>query len=303
MKNKKFIAVMIMLVLCISVLFIGCKDDTDNHQQDTTNQTQSQPSSTEQTESQSEITEQSESQQNSTEQTEPQPDIKEQSSSEQSSEAEPQKDEIKVENAYIKRGKFNLEGSNASYSYDYRLPRIVDDSEDANKINKEIQDNLIPLAKNQVKLIDEGEYPEFLKVTWRAEKGSNTISLIIKGDNGMSYVDYLVYCYDTQTQTWLTSEKLLKQFNLTKQAYLDSVVKAAQEQFLKTYPTPKPGDEGYDKAMADEQKSAYESIAEYITFESVQPFIDKNDELKVYAPVAEYNTGDTYGVQLLSPSF
>lgn len=261
MTKFKIIAVTLSFVLAFSALFIGCKDG--NIIDDPTPNNPSQQSA---------------------------------SSSEPPTKGEPKK-EIQVVDAFSESGKFTPSGADTEYSYEYRIPRIEDDSEDARKINKEIEDNFLPLAKKQIEQVKQDGYWDFLTINWRTEKSDDSISIIIKGDNGMSYVDYVTYCYNTETETRLTPEKLLEKFNLTKEEYLDGFVKSAQESFLKNTTKPTSDEDGLA-----EYNQVYESIPDYITFESVQPFIGEDGKLKAYVPVAQFNSGETTVMQLLTPA-
>lgn len=197
--------------------------------------------------------------------------------------------EIQVVDTFSKSGKYTPLDFGSELEYSFSIPRLVDESEDAKKINADIEKIYLTLAKKQLELIEKNEWADCLKIEWSIERSRQTLNIIIRADNGLSFTEYSVYNYDTKSQKELTKEALLEAFKLSKEEYIASVVTAAEKFFIEQnseIPQNERIEYGYFRA--------FESISDYITLDSTMPYISDDEGLKVIAPVASFAGNDWY---------
>lgn len=254
MPKSKLITVALSFVLILSVLLAGCKGGK-NHDDETTNASEQVIQATQK-------------------QTEPQT----------ASTAK----EIQVVDLFSQSGKCYPNGI-GSFEYSYSIPHLEDDSADAERINDSIEEAYLTLANEQLKLVENNELPNCLRIEWSIERSERTLSIIICAANGFSFMEYDVYCYDTQSQKWLTKEDFLEMFSFSQEEYISRVVAAAEEFFVEQnneIPENERNEYGYYEV--------FDRIPQYITFNDTMPYLGSDGGLKVVAPVPSLVGGDEW---------
>lgn len=252
MSKARLFTAMLSIVLVFSILFAGCKGSE--------NQNGEAESSSEQTEL---------------------------STSEQETQAE--KSEAQVVDSFSKSGKYTPVDFGSELEYSFSIPRLEDDSDDARKINADIEKIFLSLAKKQLQLIENNEWADCLRIEWSAERSKQTVNIILRADNGLSFTEYSVYSYDTKTQKQLTNIDMLEFFGISEEEYITCVVKAAEKFFIEqNSEIPK------NERAAYGYYNAFESIPSFITLDSTMPYIGADEGLKVIAPVASFAGNDWY---------
>lgn len=262
MSKAKLITAMFFFVLIISILLTGCKgSENQNGETDSTSE---------------------QAIQNTQEQTDAQPVTA--------------KNDVHVVEMFKKSGSYTPNEFDMPWEYRYSIPRLEDDSTDAKRINDNIKEIYLALAEEQLQLIEKNEWANSLRVDYSMERSERTISIILRADNGLSFTEYGVYCYDIQSQKWLDNADLLNMFNFSEKEYIDRVVMAAEKCFVEQnseIPENEREDYGYYEA--------YDYIPQLITLDSTMPYIAADDGLKVIAPVASIAGNDWYYLTLDIP--
>lgn len=121
--------------------------------------------------------------------------------------------------------KYGEEDEGYIYEYSYHLPKINDNSSDADTINDEIYN----IAKNSIQLVEEvtsgsAEFPsepEYKSVSYETYENGDIVSIVIISDAVYSdWIDYGVFNYNKQTHKKVSNEEILEIAGLSEDEFL-----------------------------------------------------------------------------------
>lgn len=125
--------------------------------------------------------------------------------------------DVTVKEQYSNEGSYEVsygEGSSFECSFSYHIPKLVDESEDAAKINNEIKnytkDSVETVESQLAGTADDSYEPEYIDVSYKAYENGDIISLCVQAASPYSdWVDYLVYNYNKATHKMIANDELL----------------------------------------------------------------------------------------------
>lgn len=128
-----------------------------------------------------------------------------------------------VDVQYTNEGTYEIpnEGGNYSAEFNYVIPKITDNSDEANAINKEI----IEPVNSSIELItsimdgtaEEIYEPEFYEINYEAYLNGEILSLVVEYDRTYSdSAEYNVYNYNVSTHSLVKNSELLESLGISK---------------------------------------------------------------------------------------
>ena len=128
------------------------------------------------------------------------------------------------------------QGSGESFSYDYHMPQLKAESEDAEAINREIDGYFGSAIRAGMEAAGQGLTAEPYSVDWRCHRYEDILVLLVRACYGGDCEDYRVYCLDLTDETRVTGEELLEMYGLTKEAFAAGAEKTAEAAFYRYNP-------------------------------------------------------------------
>ena len=122
-----------------------------------------------------------------------------------------------------------------TYDCTYRIPSITLQSEDAQEINRELNEWLTPYIEEQQKYHEEGISMVVPSIDYEAWIYNETLTLIVTMQTDWSQTFYRVYNLDIYTGEDLDNEDLLHRTNLTESAFFDALYAALNAMFDPAY--------------------------------------------------------------------
>lgn len=122
-----------------------------------------------------------------------------------------------IDSAYSQKGTMELpfeETDSYTLEYDYNIPKILDDSADADRINRELYELAKP-SIDQVEAAAAGSSeeifePEYIEIGYNAFLNDDILSVVLRADSAYSdWRTYVVYNYNVNTKSEVSNDELL----------------------------------------------------------------------------------------------
>ena len=124
-----------------------------------------------------------------------------------------------------------LAGDTYEEYYCYRLPQILDYTEDAQRINQEILDKYEPIIAEELQTIENGGYRHYGQLDWFQQVRDGVLSLTVH----LMPIDYereiAAYLYDINTGRQLTNREILARFGFSESDFLEQLRQGAERNF------------------------------------------------------------------------
>ena len=122
-----------------------------------------------------------------------------------------------------------------TYDCTYRIPSITLQSEDAQEINRELNEWLTPYIEEQQKYHEEGISMVVPSIDYEAWIYNEVLTLVVTMQTDWSQTFYRVYNLDIYSGEDLDNEDLLRRTNLTESAFFDALYAALNAKFDPAY--------------------------------------------------------------------
>lgn len=119
--------------------------------------------------------------------------------------------------------------------FSYKIPKININSDEVDRINKEINDKIISQAKECVTSLEKNESVGLYKVNYLYYINNNILSIVINLDYDSDVVGYYVYNINTTTGAKVTNEEILKIKKMTDTQFSEKLSSAAKIKFINKY--------------------------------------------------------------------
>lgn len=126
--------------------------------------------------------------------------------------------------------------SNFSSEYSYSIPYINIDSDDANKINREIEEYYKPLIEEELEHEAEGRSVTMISIKYNAYINDNVLSLVISHEfDVVGCIYYKVYNLDIYNGNIITNSDLVKAKNMTESEFIENLKEIHKDKFVNIY--------------------------------------------------------------------
>ena len=151
---------------------------------------------------------------------------------EEPTEAPTEKEEPKELNVPMDmEGEIILNTEEKGTDYNYNIPQINCGSEDAKRINAEINEIYGEILEEARKAEEEGVSCDWYEIKWSVQKSEYyRFALIISGLGDGDYVAYRVYNFDGLTGTEVDNSQLVEEAGLTESKFLAMVKTTVEEE-------------------------------------------------------------------------
>lgn len=137
-------------------------------------------------------------------------------------------------------------------SYTYHVPLLIEDTEDAKKINDEICERFGTVVEQQLRCMEGGFSLWSLNVEWHAYWHDSRLFLLIRAELDADCTDYAAYGYDFETGRRVTNEDILRSLGVSEEEYLRNLHEKVQfmfEDMYKSVPQSRRKAMGYDELL------------------------------------------------------
>lgn len=196
--------------------------------------------------------------------------------------------------------------SKYSDEYSYSIPYININSDDANKINKEIEVYYKSLVEEELKNESEGFSVIMVNIKYNSYINDNILSLVVSSEYPNDCVYYKVYNLDIYTGTVVTNSDIINLKNMTESKFLDTLKELYENEFVSAYGSKEKfisnmrnAPAGWTEDELQEQSKFYEDQFNKTTSTdnySIQTpiFLNENGKLCVIAPIYSMAGADLY---------
>ncbi len=204
--------------------------------------------------------------------------------------------EVPVEEYYSESGSFT-DPESGTWSYDFRIPQITDDTEAAREINGEIRDRYERYAVSDLEGLEGGSGMAHAEIGWYACRYSapaleqDILSLIVFAEDIYNAREYSVFCYDpTSGERYYGNDGLLQTLGISEADALEATRRAAWECFV----------DGNSALPEERRKESFytDALARTVSNEYVRDgamlYIDDAGRLTAIVPVASLAGADWY---------
>ncbi len=143
-------------------------------------------------------------------------ELKEQS---QSHKTESEEEVSLISDMLNESGSFKEPKTNKDIPYSYRIPEIMSDSPDAERINREIENTVLKTAKSALLDIRSKNSPKEKYIDYEATFKDDIVSIVIDGDIPQKYI----YNFDFSKNKALSSSELLTALNIEEEDFTKSL--------------------------------------------------------------------------------
>lgn len=177
---------------------------------------------------------------------------------------------------------FNME------HYHYRIPQFNADSEDAEALNKRIEDDLSEIIDQEIANILGGYSLVTNSVMYDVFEYGNITAIVVPVPYPNDCMDYLTYTYDFKDNKEITNTDLLTMSGLTEEGFVAEVCRLQEEDFIELA-------ENWPNPMTDQEmiKEYIEIVNGYASVD-LPMYIDEMGKLQVYIPFASIAGADWY---------
>lgn len=173
--------------------------------------------------------------------------------------------------------------------YTYSIPYINIDSEDAKKINEEIEDYYVTLAEKGVKSDTEGLSVITHKIEYNAYTNGEILSLIIISYYDNDYVQYRAYNINMYKGKIVTNSDLIALKKISKEDFLKQLEELYEKKFISLYGSKEEFDSGSNSRITELQKLYEEAYSQTISEEnySIETpiFLNKDGKISAIAKI------------------
>ena len=124
-------------------------------------------------------------------------------------------------------------------TYSFHVPQINASTAAAEEINAEIAERFGSQVEWQLKYMEGGFSLWLFRTDWEAYWNGSQLFLLVTADENGDLVDYGAYGYDFETGSRVTNDRILEQFGISKEEYLESLEEEVTRIFEDVY-TPIP---------------------------------------------------------------
>lgn len=181
-----------------------------------------------------------------------------------------------VENDMAEQGIYTDELGNTSF-YSYELPRLIDNTADAQAINAEIDEAFGACIREEMDGFENGLSLSLFSVSYSVELRQNVMSLVIVGEWNAGYNDYRVYCYDISAGRRLDTAAMLAEMGISEQRFLDACKNDFRQYFEQKYASQQESSE-YTEALSRVDSEDYVNM-------SLMAYPETSGNIVVIAPI------------------
>lgn len=105
-------------------------------------------------------------------------------------------------------------------AYSFHVPQLLADSDDAQKINAEIEENFGKRVESQLGYMEGGYSLSCWSTEWHAYWAGNQLFLVISADENGDLHNYGAYGYDFNTGHRVTNKMILERMGIREEEYL-----------------------------------------------------------------------------------
>lgn len=181
----------------------------------------------------------------------------------------------------------HFDGFNQEH-YHYQIPQFNVNSENAEAVNRRIEDNLSRIIEQEAANMSGGYSLVTNSVTYESFEYGDIVAIVVTVPYPNDCMDYGAYTYDFQNDRELTNAELLEMNMLTEDEFVTEVCRLQKEDFMELVES------------CPEQFSSPEMINEYIAninacvTVNLPMYLDNNGVLQVYIPFASIAGADWY---------
>lgn len=197
---------------------------------------------------------------------------------------------LPVEEYYSESGDYT-DSTGTTWNYDFRIPKLTDDTEAAREINEEITGKYEYYAQNVMENMKKGYTPEYLNIGWYACQYQDVLSVIVSAHEIGEFCEYSVFCYNMASgERYYGNDDLLQKLGISELDALDATRRAAQEYFVSGHSA---------LSEAEREQSFYlDALARTLSNEYVRDgamlYLDDDGTLTAVLPVASLAGADWY---------
>ncbi len=203
---------------------------------------------------------------------------------------------LPVEEYYSESGDYT-DSTGTTWNYDFRIPKLTDDTEAAREINEEITGKYEYYAQNVMENMKKGYTPEYLNIGWYACRYNipalqqEVLSIVISAHEIGEFCEYSVFCYNIASgERYYGNDDLLQKLGISELDTLEATRRAAQEYFVSGHSA---------LSEAEREQSFYlDALARTLSNEYVRDgamlYLDDNGTLTAVLPVASLAGADWY---------
>ena len=138
-------------------------------------------------------------------------------------------------------------------TYTYHIPQINADTEDAEEINAEIEENFGERVEEQFKNMDGGTSLWSWNTQWEAFWNGSQLFLLITADMSGDITEYGAYGYDFEIGKRVTNDMIFSQKGISEEQYMEKLREAVCVLFDELYVPVPEGETGisHDSLMED----------------------------------------------------
>ena len=184
-----------------------------------------------------------------------------------SSEAE-EADVVLISDILNKSGTFTDDETKEEIPYCYRIPEIMSQSQDAERINKEIQQTVLKIAQSALLDIKSGNSPKERYINYETSFKDDIVSIVIDGDLSQKYI----YNFDFAEEKALSSTELLNALKIEEEDFNKSLKSSVLNLF----------DDGDD----DVKEKAASLSKKNLSLHNIDVYLS-NETLNARVPVSE----------------
>ena len=184
--------------------------------------------------------------------------------------------------------------------YSYHVPKLLIESEDAQKINEEISQSVGQLAKDSLRYIEEGVFPNSLEISWKVYEHEDIIFLVILDGYKEAASEYQVYGYNVKEGKRVGNDEVIQSLGLTEEELLKQVKREVVQDFDEIF-SRLPYDEEYLKMFYDHDLILRSQTVLGIDKESISLYLDGgncNAVVKGYVPAGPGYFWEDYKIPL-----
>lgn len=153
-----------------------------------------------------------------------------------------------VVTAYEKSGDYTDDLGN-EYRYSYRVPAINADTEEAQRLNSLINEQLMSVVNEELSSMDGGLSLVSINMDYRFFVNGGIVSILCKADSPNDFFNYWVYNYDAESGREITRADFLAREGLTEDELVSLACAACEKKFTEAFGG-FPHDDFYDEQYA-----------------------------------------------------
>lgn len=119
--------------------------------------------------------------------------------------------------------------------YEYHVPELLIDSEDAKDINKDISQTVGNTVNDSLQYIHDGVIPKSMDISWKIYKKDDLIFLVILDKNEEIISQYQVYGYDLKKNKRIGNKEVIENLGMKKEDMIRKIKKKVMQEFDKRF--------------------------------------------------------------------